>query len=355
MSEEEVVEAPVDTEVTADVEMSDGVDSSSPVEAAPPQQGSIWDAFKSVPGFEAADERDIAERLYGAWRVQAESQQAIQRYEQALPVLREYLSNRDKFREYQSRQQEPIQPPRQPDPEPEQPRWWNPPKVRDSYKRFLVRDENGREAIADDAPLEAKHELFEYQQYKAEFAQKFLADPEATLGPMMEQIAQQKAREIVETQFADYGEEQYVSSLEEQNKDWLFAEDGKTPTREGLAIQRYIAKAAQLGISDVDSRWEYATDQLEKDLLNQLRQGDAERLQRASFTSALDTHSQRQVPQSPQEPAQNQAEKDIQYLRREASRNPSRSSSSPDPRIPQAKMSFQDRLAANLARNGLTQ
>jgi hypothetical protein len=354
MADEEMQEDVVDSapEVDSSAPETSAAPEQQVEESAEPQQGSVWDAFKSVPGFEEADERAIAEQLYGAWQARSESQQAIDRYQQALPVLREYLTYRDKFREYRDQQQAPL--PVQVEEPPEQPRWWNPPQVRESYKRFLVRDENGREVISDDAPLEAKHELYEYQQYKAEFAQKFLADPESTLGPMVEQIAQQKAREIVDNQFADYGEEQYVSSLEQQNSDWLFGEDGQ-PTEEGLAISKYIDKAAQLGISTAEARWEYATDQLERDLLNQLHTQGQQQQQQVSFNNALNAARPPAPQQTEAPPAQNQAEKDIQYLRREASRNPSRSSSSPDPRIPQAKMSFKDRLAANLARNGITQ
>ena len=241
--------------------------------------------------------------------------------------------------------------------EPEQPKWWNPPQVRDSYKRYLVRDESGREVIAQDAPLEAKHELFEYQQYKAEFAQKFLADPESALGPMVEQIAQQKAREIVDNQFTDYGNQQYVSTLEEENRDWLFTEDGQ-PSQEGIAVQRYIAQAAQLGIQNPQARWEYATDKLSLDLHNQIREQRNAPPQRPAvdFSGLLNSMSpqpQQQAAATQVSPAQNQAEKDIEYLRREASRNPSRASSAPDPRIPSSKVSFQDRLAATLAKNGL--
>lgn len=323
---------------------------------------SVWDAFKSLPDFEGQEDRAIAEALYGALQRQQEAAQAIERYQQVLPVAREYLTHRDKFREYMNQQSAPQQQPIQQPvvEEPEEPKWWNPPAVRESYKRFLVRDENGREVIAEDAPLEAKHELYEYQQYKAEFAQKFLADPQQALGPMVEKIAQQKAREIVDSQFTDYNNQQYVSSLEEENKDWLYDESGK-PTEEGIAIQRYIAEAAQMGIRTIDDRWKYATNRLTLELREQIEEAERTRGQRAAsarpdFSRLLDRASPRAPQESPQmqtSPAQNQAEKDIEYLRREASRNPSRASSSPDPRIPQGRVSFQDRLAAALAKNGL--
>ena len=89
------------------------------------------------------------------------------------PYAQEYLENKqafDAWRQQQAQMQQPVQ---QAPQEPEQPRWWNPPEIRESYKQYLIKDENGREVIHPDAPLDAKHSLYEYQKYKADFAQKF--------------------------------------------------------------------------------------------------------------------------------------------------------------------------------------
>jgi len=304
--------------------------------------GSVWDAFKSLPDFQGQDDRAIAERLYQSLQNEQQARRVMDEYQQVMPMVREYLPHRDEFQRWRQAafQQQPVQ--QEVVEEPEQPKWWNPPELRESYRQYLRKDDQGREVISEDAPIDAKHALYEYMKYKADFAQKFLADPQEALGPMVEQIAQQKAREIVENQFKDYGEEQYVDSLEEQNRDWLYDQNGN-PTPEGLAARNYIEEAKQLGITDVRMRWKYAAQRVELDLHNQIAQ------RRAQVPPP-----QPAPPANPEPPpAQNQAEKDIQYLRREATRTPSRATAAPDQRASQEPRSFQDRLAAAASRAGL--
>jgi hypothetical protein len=236
-------------------------------------------------------------------------------------------------------------------------KWWSPPEVRESYRQYLVKDENGREVISGDAPLDAKHALYEYQKYKADFAQKFLTNPEEALGPMIQEIAQRQAQQIVETQFQEVQQHQYVSGLEKENADWLYESDGRTPTQEGLAAQTYIEEAAKLGISTAEARWEYATKMIERDLLDKLRGMQTQSAQRSAFEAALPQQMAAaraaHAPQRAAPDAATQAQKDIEFLRREASRNPSRAAGSSDPRTPQAPLTFEQRLAKQLARDGI--
>ncbi len=58
-----------------------------------------------------------------------------------------------------------------------------------------------------------------------------------------------------------------ITKLDEENSDWLYEADGKTPTKEGLAIQRYIQQSIDIGINGVELRWNYATAMVERDLL----------------------------------------------------------------------------------------
>lgn len=343
---------PVESAVESTVESEPSDESQSPPVQEQPevsQQGSVWDAFKTLPDFQEADDRQIAERLYQALQREQQAERALQEYRQVMPMVREYLPHRDEFQKWRQAafEQKPVQ--QEVVEQPEQPKWWNPPEVRESYRQYLIRDEQGREVISEDAPLDAKHSLYEYMKYKADFAQNFLADPQKALGPMVEQIAQQKAQEIVQGQFREQGEQQYVESLEEQNRDWLYDQQGN-PTPEGLAARQYIEEAAQLGISDIEKRWEYAARRVELDLHNQIAERRAAQQQQQQFQQAM---PQQQVIQE-EMPAQNRAEKDIEYLRREATRNPSRSDTPVDPRVPKAPKNFQDRLAAAAQRAGLS-
>lgn len=333
--------------------------------AAAPQASSPWEAFKSLPDFQGAEDTAIVQRLYQSYEREKQAAKALQQYQQILPYAKEYLAYRPEFQKWrdamsrqQGQQPQAPQQPQQPQ-RPEEHRWWNPPEVRESYKRFLVKDENGREVIDPEAPLDAKHALYEYQKYKADFASKFLTDPQQALGPMVEKIAQEKAQQIVQAQMQDYTDTQYVSSLEAQNKDWLYEADGKTPTPEGLAVNKYIDMAARMGIQSIDDRWEFATAMLERDLHQQIREHESRQQQRQTFQQAMpQQHAAAAVAAPAENPAdagaQNQAQRDIQFLRREATRNPSRTAAPPDPRIPVAPKTFEDRLRAIASKSGLT-
>lgn len=332
--------------------------------AAAPAQASVWDAFKNLDEFRGQDDLAIARRLYASMEREKAATQALQQYQQYIPYAQQYLQNREPFERWLSSQRE--QPAQQPQPVEKTTaaeamrKWWNPPELRESYKQYLVRDENGREVISQDAPLDAKHALYEYQKYKADFAQKFLTNPEEALGPMIQEIAQQQAQQIVQSQFEEMQQQQFVSGLEQENRDWLYEADGSTPTPEGLAAQKYIEQATQLGIMGAKERWEYATAMIERDLLDRLRGFQQQNAQRSAFEGALPQQAPApmeapsQVP-VPQNDAASQAQKDIEFLRREASRNPSRAAGSSDPRTPQAPLTFEQRLAKQLARDGIIQ
>jgi hypothetical protein len=362
MSDEIESQVGVESEpVESQVEGTPNVAAEAQPEAAPQQPASPWEAFKSLPDFQGSDDRAIVQRLYQSYEREKQAAKALAQYQQILPYAKEYLTHRPEFQKWRdamSRQQAPQQPQAPQPPKPEEHRWWNPPDVRESYKRFLVKDENGREAIDPEAPLDAKHALYEYQKYKADFAAKFLTDPQQALGPMVEKIAQEKAQQIVQQQFSEYNDHQHVGSLESENKDWLYESDGKTPTPEGLAVNKYIDQAAAMGIRGIDARWEYATSMLERDLHQQIREHEQRQAQRQTFQQAMPPQPAAAVAAAPAENpaesgAQNQAQRDIQFLRREATRNPSRSAAPPDPRIPVAPKTFEDRLRAVAAKSGL--
>lgn len=371
MSDEALMDADspeISTDVGSEAQSVEPSSSPQQPQAAQPaaqQEQSVWSSFRSLPDFQGQDDRQIAGRLYASLEREKAATKALQQYQQLIPYAQEYLTHRPQFEEFLRHQQSAAQQPQTQMPQPSGPpaqqqeaaKWWNPPQVRESYKRFIVKDESGREAIDPNAPPSAREELYEYMKYRADFAQKFLSDPQSAIGPMVEQVAAERARQIVEDQLRQVGEAGYVSTLEKENADWLYEKDGKTPTREGLMIQQYIQQAAQHGYSSPQSRWQYACDMVERDLLREAV--DAQRAQSAAPQRAADR------PQAPISalptpaaapsvpPAQNQAEKDIEYLRREASRNPSRSQPATDPRIPKGPMTFEQRLRAQMRRDGI--
>lgn len=342
------------------------VQESSPQAEAPVHQqpqASVWDAFKNLEEFRGQDEVAIARRLYASMEREKAATERLAQYQQYIPYAQQYLQNREPFERWlESQRQAPQQQqaPQQAAPPQETKKWWNPPEVRESFKQYLVKDENGREVISPDAPLDARHALYEYQKYKADFAQKFLTNPEEAIGPMIQEIAQQQAQQIVQSQFHEAQQQQYVASVENENRDWLYDQNGQ-PTQEGLAAQQYIEEASQMGIQDPKMRWDYATKMIERDLLERLRGMGVSDAKTSAFEAALTPFGASQqvasapafAPQEAQPSASTKAERDIEFLRREASRNPSKSAGIDDPRTPKAPQTFEQLLTQQLRRDNV--
>lgn len=302
----------------------------SPQQAAPQQN--VWDAFKSLPEYSGQDDIAIARDLYQSRQGYQAAQQQLRQYQ---AITADYARNADQFRKWQESQAQAQQPA-----QPAKPKWWDPPQVKDTWKQYIVRDpETGREVIAPDAPFEAQAAIRDYQAYTANFAKKFVTDPEGTLKPFIEDVAMQKAQELVQQHLNQYQAQTYVQSLEKQNADWLYDAQGNV-SPEGQAIQAYIEQAAQSGIADPQARWQYATGMLERDLLN-LRYQQMQQMM---------AQPQMPPPAPPQpEPV---AQQNMQFLRERATRAPSRSGGATEPRAPRPKQSFEERLRAQLVKDG---
>jgi hypothetical protein len=341
---------------------------SAPSAPTPAAQENYWDRFKTLPDFHGQDDRAIAARLYNALEREKVAARALAQYQQIMPVAQDYLANRPEFEKWRAAQQQQPNPQvaqaQQLQQQQQQPSWWNPPKVRDSYKRFLTKDEDGREVIDPNAPLGAREELYEYQQYKAEFAKKFLEDPQGALGPMVEDLAKKQAEEIVRQTLEQRDNEGFVSQIEKENSDWLFDSETGNVTPEGLLIHKYIEEAKTHGIQGPQARWNYAVAMTERDLLAQ--QFDQGQQQQAGIQQSLQALMQERAAPAPTPAAQtpapvqqqaqpNVAQQNMQYLRKEASRNPSRSAGTAanEPRVAKPKMTFDQMLREDASSRGL--
>ena len=329
--EQEPQEAPVQEAPQADYQEA------APQEAPQADYGfsTPYEAFKALPDFQGQDDLTIARNLYGAYNGLQEAQRQLQQYQQVVPYAQEYLQYRQPFMEWRKSQAEAAQ--KQANPEP--PKWWNPPQVKDTWKSFIVRDEQGNEVIDPNAPLEAQAALREYQAYTADFARKLVTDPENALKPLVEQVATQKAQELVQQQLGQYQAQNYVSDLEQQNADWLYDEQGNV-TREGQAIHGYIEQARQIGIQDPQARWKYATGMLQRDLL-EMRYGQMQQAMQAP------------QPMAPAPQADPVAQQNMQFLRERATRTTNRSAGATEPQAPRQRMSFEERLRGQLQQDGV--
>jgi hypothetical protein len=323
---------------------------SAPVDSAPPQSAPAQDAsqgfespylaFRHLPEFAGQDDLAIAQNLYRAFNGYGETQRQLQQFQSLIPHTTDYVQNREKYQQWLSAQQEASRPKA-----PEQPKWWNPPSIEDTYKSYIVRDpQTGKEVIDPNAPFEAQQALRKYQDYTANFARKLVTDPENTLKPFVEQVAMQKAQELVQQQLGQYQSQNYVQDLERQNSDWLYNQDGSV-SREGQAIQAYIGQAQQIGIQDPKARWQYATGMLQRDLLN-LRYQQMQQ-------PAPQGMPPQQPPMQPQAPVDPVAQQNMQFLRERATRAPNRSAGTTEPRAPRSRMSFEERLKGQLVNDGV--
>jgi len=324
--------------------------SDAPIESAAPQGtgdsssgfSTPYEAFRHLPEFQGQDDLAIAQNLYRSFNGYQEAQRALQQYQQVVPYANEYLRNEQAFRQWQQEQVKASQPAPA-----EKPKWWNPPQVEESYKSYIIRDpQTGKEVIDPNAPISVQEKLRSYQDYTANFARKFVTDPENTLKPFIEEVAMQKAQELVEKQLGQYKASNYVQDLDRQNADWLYDQNGQV-SREGQAIQAYIQQASEIGITSPEARWKYATGMLQRDLLDlRYRQMHAQ--------MAQPMPPMQQQPMVPQQiPADPVAQSNMEFLRERATRTPNRSAGTTEPRAPRQRMSFEDRLRGQLVNDGV--
>jgi hypothetical protein len=343
-------------------EVEQSVDSQAPVAPEPssqpaPQQASPWESFKTLPEFQGQDDRAIASRLYQAMEREKVAARKLAQYQQVMPVAQEYLSNRPEYEKWRQQQaaaqaqQAPVQ-----SQTPAQ-RWWNPPEIKDSYRRYLVKDETGRDTISPDAPFDARAQLTDWMNYRADFAQKFLTNPEEALGPMVAEMAQKQAQEIIERQLQTRDNEAFVQRFEEENKDWLYDSETGSVSPAGLSFHKYVDEARSHGINGPEARARYAIAMTERDLLAQ--KYDAEQGQPSQPQASFPMQAQQPAPEPSPQPVPksvpDQARQNMDYLRREASRNPSRSAGAAniDPRQAKPKRSFEQMLLDEASSKGL--
>lgn len=320
-------------------------------DATPAPEPSPFVAFKALPEFSGQDDRAIAVRLYQALQREKEATHALAQYQQVLPYAQQYLQERPEYEKWRAAQQQPQQQAQQAAPE-EKP-WWNPPELRDAFKRYIVKDEQGRDSISPDAPLDARHAITEYWDYRQKFAEKFLTNPEEALAPMVSKFAQQQAQAIVEARLEEAGRVQYVETLEQQNKDWLFDETGNVSS-EGEAARRYIDEARSMGISSPEARWNYALRMVERDLLHQVQGAQLRQSQDQAFQSHLGPPAQAAPAPSPAPPQRSQAEVNMEFLRRAASRTANRAGvTTNSPEAGRRGLTFEEQLRQTLANDGL--
>lgn len=316
-------------------------------EAAPVE---VWSHFRQLPQFNGQDDNAIAGRLYQALQREEAVARQLQQYRSVIPVASEYLANRPAYEQWKQSQQQAQGGQQQPVPQAktqEEPSPWTPPKLKDSYRQYLVKDENGRDVISPEAPLDAKAALQEHMAFRANFAQRLLDNPEETLQPIINKMARQQAQDLFTSEMGRMQEQTFVDRTLEENKDWLY-ENGVSgdASAEGLAVQKYIEDMKGYGIQGAETRWELSKKMLERDVL----EAHARNLEQTLRALQGQLAGARQVQQQPTADTRN-----MDYLRQQAMRSASRGSvSTTDTRTPKKPMTFADRFRQDLSEAGYT-
>lgn len=322
----------------------------APQEATP----NYWGAIRSLPDFHGQDERAVAYGVYQAIEREKAATQQLNQYREVMPHAQEYLSNRKEFeawKQSQAQQQQLQQTQKQ-----EEERWWKLPPLKDSYKKWLVTDPNGQQSIHPDAPIDARQAIQEQHDYKADFARRFMESPEETLGPMIAQMAANQASELFEQKHKEDVDQMMVNSITEANRDWLFEPGTENPTETGMLVHKYIEEAVEKGLQGPQDRWEYARMRLENDLAFKEISSLREQLQQMRVPPPSEPAPVAPPPAAaPPAQAADPAKDNMEYLRREASRRPSRSAgaASSDPRLAASGKSFADMLKETASSRGL--
>lgn len=363
MSEEvesQVEDSPVESqevsqEVSPSVEAPEQqVEQPQQEQAVTQQEADYWQVLRGLPELQGKSDREAAAFFVNAMSRERAASKALAQYQQVMPHAQEYMKHRPEFdawRQAQQTQQQ-QQEAAQQQAEANAKKFWNPPEVKESYRSWMTRDENGNQTIHPNAPLEAKEALLARQEYTRDFAQKFLDNPEETLAPLIEDFATRKAQELYEENQRTQHNESFVQNIEQENASWLFDENGQG-TPEGYQVKQYIDEVANDGIEDPEARWKWSKIRIERDALVQDRQAMQQRI--AELEAGLQGQAAPQEPEPVEQPPANTAEQNMDYLRKEASRRPSRSAGNAavDPRVPKQRRGFGDMLMETASDRGL--
>lgn len=159
------------------------------------------------------------------------------------------------------------------------PKWWNPPEFRPEWRNLVTRDpQTGDPKLVQGAPPDILPKYLAYEQYRRDFADRFLTNPEETLQPFVQQQAQAIAQEMVNHHLQGYQDRVYADSFVQQNSSWLHQRDANgnvfadpvsgSPrlTAEGERFRMYVQEAERAGIRDIRAMEKFALGMLQRDM-----------------------------------------------------------------------------------------
>lgn len=230
-------------------------------DAAQVQTNHLLELAKTQFGYQGQHPNDMAflQHLMRTQEEYARSQADLNQFRQVQPYLSE-------FGQYMQQRQQAAQQQAQVDP-------WGRPEFDPAWEQLLENDEAGgvrlRKGVIADPSIPAKYAA--YVQHQRNFIQNLTRDPEKTLAPLMQSVAQQVYQGL-QQEFAQRDQQARAAQIVQQNASWLKGPNGQL-TPKGQRYAQLVEGYHQRGIVDEGAQHHFAMLQLERDeLLAQVAQ-----------------------------------------------------------------------------------
>lgn len=327
---------------------------------AAPQQPSWLQGLRESAGIDlGSDEKAALTQL-------TQRLQQLQQLQQLAPYVQSYQQHAPAFSRFLQEQQRAAQ---QPAPvNPQQPKsWkqqiWNPPEFNPSWMSMLKRDEQGNLALQPGVPPDVLPKYQAYQQYRQEFAEKFLNNPIDTMEPIIQQIVRAEAQQLVQQSVSQQRDHQFANSFVQENTSWLYERDAM-----GNVAQQQIFNptTGQYSLAPVMSAWgQRFTQYVQQEAADQQRRGymDVQRQQQVAMAMIQRDYAISQlragqsqpgdaVPASPQNPRVAANDAILRANNPAAAQPGTQGNANPGPQKV-TKQNLRQQLAEEFARNGI--
>lgn len=267
------------------------------------------------------DEADGRERLAAAYRQQQEQaeqlRQEMEQLRQMAALGQRYAQQMEDpaYQQFQAQRQPAAQPT---DTQPE--KWWNPPafsqEVAQRYRETKVGPDG--EAYVDwkaNTPAEVKQGYEKYQQYVEDWSYNLVNRPQEILPRIIQTEAEKIVKQMIEERFGEVQQQTELERLTEEirtENPWMYQVDPVSNrvteqySEAGQRVLRKIAEAQEYGLTNPRAQWEYARNAVVVEQLLAQQQYQQQPPQQAAPV------------QQPATPQQTTANRNVEYLQRQA-------------------------------------
>jgi hypothetical protein len=302
---------PVATNPRDDLPRETGATSAAAQTAAPSSTPSQAAAAQSGDASQAGSLRDAAKQYgldlsqypddFAALQALAGQVQQAKQLQQLAQYGQLYVQHAEAFQRWQAEQAAAAQKPV------EKPKFWNPPEWKPEWSNLLTKDDKGNVVPVPGAPADILQKFNAHEQYKRDFANRLLSNPEEALGQLIEDRAQAVAEKLVGAQLGGYQDRVWADNFVAQNSSWLHVRDqagniqrdpitgAQLLTPEGQRYRDYVVQAERAGVKDIRQMDVIARAMLERDIaLAQLDRAKAGAANDAAKNNLIQTQNRAQ-------------------------------------------------------------